>query len=64
MNVQNVIDNLCISTLEYRDENNHDVSKYINDRKSELIKVHPYINHLYLIILDFRKLIFTSLSKH
>lgn len=37
--IQNVIDNLHISTLEYRNENDNDVSPYIHNRKLELIEV-------------------------
>ncbi|XP_050937808.1 DEAD-box ATP-dependent RNA helicase FANCM isoform X2 [Cucumis melo] len=37
--VQQIIDNLHISTLQYRDESDHDVSPYVHDRKIELIQV-------------------------
>nr|XP_017237619.1 PREDICTED: Fanconi anemia group M protein homolog isoform X2 [Daucus carota subsp. sativus] len=37
--VQKVIDNLQISTLEYRDESDHDVLPYVHEKKIELIKV-------------------------
>ncbi|KAJ0976925.1 hypothetical protein J5N97_012399 [Dioscorea zingiberensis] len=37
--IQNVIDNLCISTLEYRNESDPDVSPYVHDRKLELVQV-------------------------
>ncbi|KAH0469571.1 hypothetical protein IEQ34_001129 [Dendrobium chrysotoxum] len=37
--IQNVIDNLCISTLEYRHESDRDVSPYVHSRKLELIEV-------------------------
>lgn len=37
--IQQIIDNLHISTLEYRSESNHDVSPYVHDRKIELIQV-------------------------
>ncbi|KAI3431890.1 uncharacterized protein J3R85_007757 [Psidium guajava] len=37
--IQHVIDNLIISTLEYRNESDPDVSQYIHDRKLELIEV-------------------------
>nr|GMD72701.1 DEAD-box ATP-dependent RNA helicase FANCM isoform X1 [Ipomoea batatas] len=37
--VQNIIDNLQISTLEYRNEGDPDVLPYVHDRKIELIKV-------------------------
>ncbi|CAL0329459.1 unnamed protein product [Lupinus luteus] len=37
--VQDVIDNLHISKLEYRSETDHDVISYIHDRKIELIQV-------------------------
>ncbi|XP_077241417.1 DEAD/DEAH box RNA helicase family protein isoform X2 [Tasmannia lanceolata] len=37
--IQSVIDNLHISTLEYRNESDHDVSPYVHDRKLELIEV-------------------------
>ncbi|XP_010256473.1 PREDICTED: uncharacterized protein LOC104596846 isoform X2 [Nelumbo nucifera] len=37
--IQNVIDNLHISTLEYRNESDHDVSPYVHNRKLELIEV-------------------------
>ncbi|KAM0939987.1 putative RNA helicase [Dioscorea sansibarensis] len=37
--IQNVIDNLCISTLEYRNESDPDVSPYVHDRKLEVVQV-------------------------
>ncbi|KAI8531136.1 hypothetical protein RHMOL_Rhmol11G0114000 [Rhododendron molle] len=37
--IQNIIDNLQISTLEYRNESDPDVSPYVHDRKVELIEV-------------------------
>ncbi|KAJ7949704.1 DEAD/DEAH box RNA helicase family protein [Quillaja saponaria] len=37
--IQNVIDNLHISTLEYRTESDPDVFPYVHDRKIELIQV-------------------------
>ncbi|XP_073225685.1 DEAD-box ATP-dependent RNA helicase FANCM [Cicer arietinum] len=37
--VQDVIDNLHISKLEYRSETDHDVISYVHDRKIELIQV-------------------------
>nr|CAD1842023.1 unnamed protein product [Ananas comosus var. bracteatus] len=37
--IQNVIDNLCISTLEYRNESDHDVSPYVHNRQLEVIQV-------------------------
>uniref|UniRef100_A0A2N9HDI2 Helicase ATP-binding domain-containing protein n=1 Tax=Fagus sylvatica TaxID=28930 RepID=A0A2N9HDI2_FAGSY len=37
--IQQVIDNLCISTLEYRNESDNDVSPYVHNRKIELIQV-------------------------
>ncbi|XP_048129924.1 DEAD-box ATP-dependent RNA helicase FANCM isoform X2 [Rhodamnia argentea] len=37
--IQHVIDNLIISTLEYRNESDPDVSPYVHDRKLELIEV-------------------------
>ncbi|XP_020679622.1 DEAD-box ATP-dependent RNA helicase FANCM isoform X3 [Dendrobium catenatum] len=37
--IQKVIDNLCISTLEYRHESDRDVSPYVHSRKLELIEV-------------------------
>nr|GEU83199.1 DEAD-box ATP-dependent RNA helicase FANCM isoform X2 [Tanacetum cinerariifolium] len=37
--IQNVIDNLQISSLEYRSETDHDVMQYVNDRKVEFIQV-------------------------
>ncbi|XP_068662265.1 DEAD-box ATP-dependent RNA helicase FANCM isoform X2 [Aristolochia californica] len=37
--IQNVIDNLYISTLEYRNEDDHDVSPYVHNRKLELMEV-------------------------
>ncbi|KAM0049691.1 putative RNA helicase [Helianthus debilis subsp. tardiflorus] len=37
--VQQVIDNLQISRLEYRSENDHDVMNYVHDRKIEVIQV-------------------------
>ncbi|KAL1542826.1 hypothetical protein AAHA92_19865 [Salvia divinorum] len=37
--IQHVIDNLQISTLEYRNESDWDVQPYVHDRKIELIQV-------------------------
>ncbi|KAK8542499.1 hypothetical protein V6N12_015095 [Hibiscus sabdariffa] len=37
--IQQIINNLYISTLEYRDEHDHDVSPYVHNRKIELIEV-------------------------
>ncbi|CAN6472368.1 unnamed protein product [Victoria cruziana] len=37
--IQNVIDNLHISVLEYRNESDNDVKKYMHDRRLELIEV-------------------------
>ncbi|KAG0499746.1 hypothetical protein HPP92_004437 [Vanilla planifolia] len=37
--IQNVIDNLYISTLEYRHESDLDVSPYVHNRKIELVEV-------------------------
>ncbi|KAK2967021.1 hypothetical protein RJ640_003377 [Escallonia rubra] len=37
--IQQIIDNLQISTLEYRNESDHDVIPYVHDRKIELIQV-------------------------
>ncbi|KAL5776376.1 hypothetical protein ACOSP7_009302 [Xanthoceras sorbifolium] len=37
--IQLIIDNLHISTLEYRNENDDDVSPYVHNRKIELIEV-------------------------
>ncbi|KAB1210893.1 Fanconi anemia group M protein [Morella rubra] len=37
--IQHIIDNLRISTLEYRNESNDDVSPYVHNRKIELIQV-------------------------
>ncbi|MQL72797.1 hypothetical protein Taro_005119, partial [Colocasia esculenta] len=37
--IQNVINNLHISRLEYRNESDPDVSKYVHNRKLELIEV-------------------------
>ncbi|CAH8254507.1 unnamed protein product [Arabidopsis lyrata] len=37
--IQGIIDNLQISTLEYRNESDHDVCPYVHDRKLELIEV-------------------------
>ncbi|GAV57775.1 Helicase_C domain-containing protein/ResIII domain-containing protein [Cephalotus follicularis] len=37
--IQYIIDNLQISTLEYRNESDHDVSPYVHNRKIELIEV-------------------------
>lgn len=37
--IQNVIDNLHISTLEYRNESDRDVNPYVHNRKLELIEV-------------------------
>ena len=38
--IQNIIDNLHISMLEYRNESDHDVSPYVHNRNVELIEVH------------------------
>ncbi|WZY94193.1 hypothetical protein YC2023_066522 [Brassica napus] len=37
--IQGILDNLQISTLEYRNESDHDVCPYVHDRKVELIEV-------------------------
>ncbi|XVF12054.1 hypothetical protein REPUB_Repub08aG0081600 [Reevesia pubescens] len=37
--IQQIIDKLYISTLEYRNESNHDVSPYVHNRRIELIEV-------------------------
>ncbi|KAH9692064.1 DEAD-box ATP-dependent RNA helicase FANCM [Citrus sinensis] len=37
--IQHIIDNLYISTLEYRNESDQDVSSYVHNRKIELIEV-------------------------
>lgn len=37
--IQAVVDNLHISCLEYRDENDPDVSQYTHSRKLEIIQV-------------------------
>ncbi|KAK6940331.1 Helicase, C-terminal [Dillenia turbinata] len=37
--IQKIIDNLCISRLEYRDESDPDVIPYVHNRKIELIQV-------------------------
>ncbi|XP_078157349.1 DEAD/DEAH box RNA helicase family protein isoform X2 [Carex rostrata] len=37
--IQDVINNLSISTLEYRDEDDPDVKRYVHDRELELIQV-------------------------
>ncbi|KAE8693513.1 DEAD/DEAH box RNA helicase family protein, putative isoform 2 [Hibiscus syriacus] len=37
--IHQIINNICISTLEYRDEHDHDVSPYVHNRKIELIEV-------------------------
>lgn len=37
--IQKIIDNLQISTLEYRNESDHDVLPYVHEKKIELIKV-------------------------
>lgn len=37
--IQNVIDNLQISTLEYRNESDPDVLPFVHERKIELIQV-------------------------
>ncbi|GLT75317.1 hypothetical protein SLA2020_470510 [Shorea laevis] len=37
--IQKIIDNLQISTLEYRDESDHDVIPYVHNRTIELIEV-------------------------
>lgn len=37
--IQAVVDNLHMSCLEYRDENDPDVSQYTHNRKLELIQV-------------------------
>ncbi|KAA8546304.1 hypothetical protein F0562_002957 [Nyssa sinensis] len=37
--IQQIMDNLQISTLEYRNESDHDVRPYVHDKKIELIEV-------------------------
>lgn len=37
--IQHIIDNLQISTLEYRNESDPDVLPYVHERKIELIQV-------------------------
>ena len=37
--IQNIIDNLHISTLEHRNESDHDVSPYVHNRNVELKEV-------------------------
>lgn len=49
--IQQIIDNLHISTLEYRNESDHDVSPYVHDRKIELIQV--CVDSQYFSILAF-----------
>lgn len=44
--IQNIIDNLQISTLEYRNESDPDVSPYVHDRKVELIEVCTNLQNL------------------
>ncbi|KAL2520154.1 DEAD/DEAH box RNA helicase family protein [Forsythia ovata] len=39
LTIQNIIDNLQISTLEYRNENHPDVLPYVHERKIELMEV-------------------------
>ncbi|KAL0326353.1 UNVERIFIED_CONTAM: DEAD-box ATP-dependent RNA helicase FANCM [Sesamum radiatum] len=39
--IQHIIDNLQISTLEYRNETDPDVLPYVNERKIELIELSP-----------------------
>lgn len=50
--IQNIIDNLQISTLEYRNESDPDVSPYVHDRKVELIEVWT---NLFVLNLSVRK---------
>lgn len=50
--IQNIIDNLQISTLEYRNETDPDVSPYVHDRKVELIEVWT---NLFVLNLSVRK---------
>ncbi len=42
--IQAVVDNLQISCLEYRDENDPDVSQYTHHRKLELVQVFDSYN--------------------
>ncbi|OMP00248.1 hypothetical protein COLO4_12801 [Corchorus olitorius] len=39
LTIQQIIDNLYISKLEYRNESDHDVSPYVHNRKIEVIEV-------------------------
>ena len=48
--IQNVIDNLCISMLEYRNENDKDVIPYVHTRKVELIEVTLLTSHPHLTL--------------
>lgn len=48
--IQHVIDNLQISTLEYRNETDHDVLPFVHERKIELIQVLlTYMNNWVLL---------------
>lgn len=46
--IQQVIDNLQISSLEHRNESDPDVAPYVHDRKIELIRVHFILLNLQL----------------
>lgn len=48
--IQNIIDNLQISTLEYRNESDPDVSPYVHNRKIELIEVWTSISLLKFVV--------------
>lgn len=51
--IQQIIDNLYISTLEYRNEHDHDVSPYVHNRKIELIEVSKSFSLLKFVVCNF-----------
>lgn len=55
--IQLVIDNLHISTLEYRNENDHDVSPYIHNREIELIEVLHFVLPKFCCLLNLYVLV-------
>ncbi|TYH91916.1 hypothetical protein ES332_A13G146200v1 [Gossypium tomentosum] len=51
--IQQIIDNLYISTLEYRNDHDHDVSPYVHNRKIELIEVSTSFSLLKFVVCFF-----------
>lgn len=51
--IQHVIDNLLISTLEYRNESDPDVIPYVHERKMELVEVNEVlVGFIYIVSLN------------